>query len=177
MNNPSIISNPAKYQQGWTGGLPETPCGFGSRVAQTKAQRRWIPQLIRRYGIATVADIGAGDLNWLRHLHFPAGTHYTAYDLVPRHRSIKSFNLLIDVCPQVDLLLCLWVLNHFPVAMMRLGIDNLLASGSKYLLMTWDNRLPGFLDVPYIAQLQIRGAQNFGANPHGGMFMRLVKCK
>jgi len=173
--NPTVITDPEKYKKGWVGGLPETPCGYGSKLSQTRQQREWIPGLINMYGIRTIADIGAGDLNWIRQMEFPEGVEYTAYDLIPRHESVKPFNLLEDECPQVDMLMCLWVLNHFPEPMMKVGFDRLMNSGSKWLLMTWDCRLPEFLNVPYSEQILLRGAQHH-TNPHNGLFMRLVRC-
>ena len=29
-----IVTNPDKYKQGWTGGLPETECGSGSKISE-----------------------------------------------------------------------------------------------------------------------------------------------
>ena len=78
-----IITDVDFYQTGGKGGLPETPCGFGSRLSETKAQRQWIPEIIGKYGIKTIADIGAGDLNWITHMNM-GGVEYAAYDLVPR---------------------------------------------------------------------------------------------
>ena len=165
-----VITDPGKYRRGWRGGLPETPCGFGSRLSETAIQRAWLPDIIGRYAITSVADIGAGDLNWIKAVTL--GCEYRAYDLVPRHPSVTEFNLLTDPCPQADLLLCLWVLNHFPPEMGVLGLNRLRSSGSKFLAMTWDSRLP-YLDTDYIEQVQIRDA-----NPghHDGIYLRLISC-
>lgn len=159
------------------GGLPETPCGYGSLIHQTTKQRIWIPQLIKVHGIVSVADIGAGDLNWINRMPFPLGTEYTAYDLVPRQPLVRKFDILEDDCPQVDLLMVLWVLNHFPEDMMKVAIDRIMASGSKFLLMTWDSRLPACLDLPFIDEIKLRKeAHSKHRNPHKGLFMRLHRC-
>lgn len=130
-----IITEVFKYQKGWTGGLPETPCGSGSTLAHTKQQREWIPVIIEQYGIKSIADIGAGDLNWIKQTDLRA-VEYTAYDLVPRDPSVVQFDLIKEIPPRVDLIMCLWVLNHLPYEHCQQAIENLKASGAKYLMMT-----------------------------------------
>lgn len=131
-----IITNVEKYKTGWTGGLPETPCGHGSKLKVTKKQRLWIPKLVDDLKVKSISDIGAGDLNWIKTVKFGFDVKYKAYDLVPRHESVNSFNLLTTVAPKSDLLMCLWVLNHFPEREHKIGLENLKKSGSKYLLIT-----------------------------------------
>ena len=158
-----IITDVDKYQAGWKGGLPETPCGFGSLLSQTKAQRKWLPEIIRKYGIYTVADIGAGDLNWVSRTDM-GGIEYTAYDLVPRKPNVIQFDLVREVPPQVDLIMCLWVLNHFPYEDCERAIENLKASGSKYLMMTdrprWHHEQPPAIQMPYIEELVLNEKQD-----------------
>jgi len=131
-----VIKSVEKFRKGWKGGLPETPCGSGSMLKNTEAQREWIPQIITRYQIADIVDIGAGDLNWMNRMPMPAGVQYTAYDLVPRHSSVQKFDLVREVPPQADMIMCLWVLNHLPYDDCQLAIENIKASGSHYLMMT-----------------------------------------
>src|SRR5574341_1448243 len=113
-----IVTDVAKFSRGWRGGLPETPCGYGSTLEATEAQRRWIPTLISRYAIRTIVDVGAGDLNWIRHTDL-RGAQYTPLDLVPRRPEVKAFDLVRQVPPQADLLMCLWVLNHLDLESCR----------------------------------------------------------
>lgn len=152
-----VITEVAKYYRGWTGGLPETPCGYGSKLAVTAPQRMWIPQMVDQYGIRTVADIGAGDLNWITHLDWDVD--YSAFDLVPRHPDVKQFDLLHEIPPKVDLLLCLWVLNHLPYEHCQAAIENLKASGSKYLIMTdrlrYREDQPPEIDMPAIESMPL----------------------
>ena len=131
-----LIDHIDKYKKGWNSGLPETPCGHGSKIANTAKQREWIPEMIDRYHIKSIADIGAGDLNWMNKVKLPIDVSYRAFDLVPRHPSVNSFNLLTSIPPKSDMLMCLWVLNHFPENDANLAFDNLLKSNSKYLLIT-----------------------------------------
>lgn len=114
--------------------------------------------MVEKYGIRTVADIGAGDLNWI--LRTSLGeVDYTAYDLVPRHPSIVKFDLVTEIPPSVDMIMCLWVLNHFPIDNSRKAIANLKASGSKYLMMTdrprWHIDQPEEIHMDYIEKLPL----------------------
>lgn len=133
--NTDIVKSLEKYRKGWTGGLPETQCGHGSLVSVTEKQRQWLPEMFAKYKIKSIADIGAGDLNWIKHMDL-GEIEYTPYDLVPRHPSVTQFDLLQEVPPKVDLIMCLWVLNHLDYDDCARAIDNLLASKSKYLIMT-----------------------------------------
>lgn len=152
-----VITEVEKYKQGWSGGLPETPCGFGSRLSNTAEQRAWIPDVVRKYRIKTIADIGAGDLNWMRHIEWPGDVTYTPYDLVVRHPQVIQFDLIQQVPPKVDMIMCLWVLNHLPKSHCRIALQNIKASGSKYLMMTdrpiWHHEQPEEILMPHIEEL------------------------
>lgn len=130
-----VFTEQKRFAQGWTGGLPETPCGSGSKLENTKAQRQWIPRILSKYRIKSIVDIGAGDLNWLKHMPLD-GIEYTPLDLFPRFADIKQFDLVREVPPPADLIMCLWVLNHMPFDDCQAAIANLKASGNRWLLMT-----------------------------------------
>ena len=149
-----IISDPAKYRRGWTGGLPETPCGFGSKLRATRFQRKWIPEQIAKYGILDVADIGAGDLNWIKQTEL--GCAYRAYDLIPRHKDVAPLNLLTDELPVADCYMVLWVINHIPPHEQGVAIERLQAGGARYLMMTWDERMEPCTDLPCIEKAVLR---------------------
>lgn len=158
-----VIADVDAFKKGWNGGLPETPCGHGSKLSTTIAQRQWIPKIIRKYGIRTIADIGAGDLNWISQMDL-CGAEYTPYDLVPRRAEVKQFDIVSMVAPKVDMLMCLWVLNHIPHDQSRKAIKNLWDSGSKYLLMTdrprWRSEQPKEIDMPFIECLVLNKSKN-----------------
>ena len=154
-----LIEDKEKYEQGWTGGLPETKCGYGSTLRATKKQRDWIPEIIESYNIYSIADIGAGDLNWIKETELPSEVEYWAYDLVPRHPEVIKFDLVKEVPPPVDMIMCLWVLNHFPYDECKTAIENLKKSGSRYLLMTdrirYRKDQPAELSMPYIEKMML----------------------
>ena len=163
-----IITEITKYQKGWHGGLPETACGFGSRVSETKIQRHWISEMVRKRQISTISDIGAGDLNWIHLIDWPHAVKYQPFDIVPRHQSVETFDIIHQVPAPVDCLMCLWVLNHLPEDHARQAIENLMASGSKYLMMTYWPAMFDFLDLKPIESVVIR--ERIGAE------IRLIQC-
>ena len=143
--NTDKVNDPEKYRRGWTGGLPETECGYGATLSATIEQREWLAHVFDRYEIRSIADIGAGDLNWVRTMDLD-GIDYQPFDLVPRHESVTQFDVCHEIPPAVDCILCLWVLNHMPYGACELALDNLKASGARYLVMTdrvkWHSEQP-----------------------------------
>ena len=174
MSHDDIITEVGKYHKGWTGGLPETPCGYGSKLDQTIVQREWIPAMVAKYGIRTIGDIGAGDLNWMQEVTWPHPVEYDAFDLVPRHKDVKPFDLIHEVPPKRDLLLCLWLLNHLPVEHARAAQDNLLASGSEYVMVTWWSEMDEYLDLDPVEEVLIRTRHKLDRKL--SFYLRLVKC-
>lgn len=154
--NTDTVTSFEKYRKGWTGGLPETECGYGSTLEATERQRQWIPEVIGRHKIRSIADIGAGDLNWMGRTDL-GEVQYTPYDLVPRHPSVTEFNLVNQVPPTVDCLMVLWVLNHMPFDDCRKAIANIKASKSKFVMMTdrpvWHAEQPPEIQVKALEAL------------------------
>lgn len=132
-----------RFSRGWSSGRPETECGRGSTLEATAQQRRWIPRIIERYGIRSVVDIGAGDRHWIAAIKWPSGVDYVALDLVPRHPSVRRFDVTREVPPRADLVMCLWVLNHLDPDDADAAFDNIRASGSMYLMATHCDRWNG----------------------------------
>lgn len=151
-----IITEVEKYQRGWTGGRPETECGAGSKIEQTEIQREWIPRMVEKYNIRSITDMGAGDLRWIKLIKWPHEVHYKAFDLVPRHDEVTQFDIIQDKPQPVDLLMCIWCLNHFPDDHARVALDNLQASGSTYLMLTYWPKMADFLDIEPIETVMIR---------------------
>jgi len=120
-------------KRGWAGGRPETACGAGSTMLNTAPQRNWLPLIISKYNIQSIADIGCGDQKWIRTLNLPG---YQGYDLVPRRQDVIEFDIIRQVPPKVDMILCLWVLNHLDPDDMKQAFDNIKKSGSKYFVTT-----------------------------------------
>ncbi len=131
-----LINDSSEFRRGWTGGMPETPCGNGSRVSTTKIQRGYLLKIINQFNIKSIGDIGAGDLNWIKVTGIPETVDYIPYDIYPRLPEIKKLDILKNRPKKHDLLLCLWVLNHFSDEDVEKAVDNIKRSRAKYLLIT-----------------------------------------
>ena len=127
-------------------------------MRETEIQREWLPEMVAKYGITDIADIGAGDLNWMAHTELGCG--YTPYDLIPRAHGVKQLDLLTDKLPKAHTLMCLWVINHLPPDMQEVAINKLKGSGSKYLIMTYDSRMEPCTDLPYIETTRLKRRDN-----------------
>lgn len=120
-------------EAGWVGGLSDgTPCGRGSMIANTREVRDLLPVLADDYGVRTVSDAGAGDLHWIRHVHWDV--EYQGYDLVPRHPDVRELDITKDLLPISDLILCRFVLGHLPPVFALAAVNLFRKSASTYLL-------------------------------------------
>jgi len=124
--------------------------------------------MVAKYGIHSISDIGAGDLNWIGLVKWPHPIQYTPFDLVPRQASVQRFDLINEIPSQTDLILCLWVLNHLPNECSQKALTNLLASGSKYLIYSYWPAMAEFLNLQPIESVIL--------NPEKQSELRLVKC-
>lgn len=131
-----VVYSKNKFRDGWSGGLPETQCGAGSTLYNTIRQRAWIPKLIDQYGIKSISDIGAGDLNWIKSVDLPSYVSYKAFDLIPRKPEVITLDILKVVPLKSDLIMCLWVFNHLTKENTITALNNIKNSKSKYLLVT-----------------------------------------
>ena len=117
----------------WLSGLPETPCGRGSTLASTESVREALPELVQKYGIRTVVDAGAGDLNWVQRVNWDV--EYYPFDLIPRHPKVQQADITRDVLPVCDLILCRHVLNHLQRFDVQQALKHFRDAGT-YLLAT-----------------------------------------
>jgi hypothetical protein len=124
----------------------------------TKEQREFLARIFDDYGIGSIADIGAGDMNWIKHMDL-TGIEYMPYDLVPRHDSVAEFDLLQDIPPAADLILCLWVLNHMDYNDCKTAIQHLKWSGAEYIAMTdrpqWHAEQPPEIQAKALETLEL----------------------
>jgi hypothetical protein len=133
------MTRPTKWDSGW----PETICGKGSKISETKIIREWLPQVIRDWDIHTIADVGCGDRNWIKEVDWgKSPIYYQGFDIANHG---PSFDCTKDILPiPFDLVLCIYVLNHlYGSNDLKNSIENFQKSGSKYLLATF-NDVEGF---------------------------------
>ena len=123
-----------RFSRGWGSGGKETRCGAGSTLASTAHIRPHLRALWDRYGVLSVCDAGAGDLNWIRHVDL-TGLTYRAFDLVPRAEGVVELDITTEPLPACDLILCRAVLNHIEPERVRPALD-LFKGSARYLLAT-----------------------------------------
>jgi hypothetical protein len=99
-----------RMANGWRGGMPFTVCGTGSLPSATVHARKVLPEWCAKYGLRTVVDAGAGDMQWMRGMKW--AVDYQPFDLYPRTPAVTEIDITTQVLPSCDLILCRMVLNH-----------------------------------------------------------------
>lgn len=127
----------------------ESLSGVGSSAAATMEIRKGLPGLIERYGVRSMLDLPCGDYNWMRLTALDL-EEYIGADIVDQlitnnqaiygasdgSRRFIRLDLLTDPVPRVDLVLCRDCLVHLPLADVRVALNSIVNSGSRYLLTT-----------------------------------------
>lgn len=118
--------------RGWKGGLAAgTPCGRGSTLEGSNNVRKGLPAFLRRHGLKSVCDAGAGDLFWAADTF--KDFDYKAFDLVPRHPDVQYADITKQVLPYCDVILCRHVMVHFDPPRILKAIS-LFRQAAPYLL-------------------------------------------
>ena len=126
-----------------------TPCGGSSTVEYTGPIRKFLLDMIKKYKILSMADVGCGDFSWMKLMEFPKQFRYIGYDvneeLILANRanklyrgSFKFFDAVVTVMlPANDLIFCKDVLFHYKNRDISRILKNFRASGSKYLMTNY----------------------------------------
>jgi SAM-dependent methyltransferase len=129
-------------RRGW--GCGPTVSGTGATMAETEAIRHHLPLLVAEFSIASILDLGCGDLWWLRTVNLEAD--YTGADIVEdlvatnqreygsSSRRFVCLDAVEDQLPTVDLIMSRSVLVHLSNRGVKRALANIKASRSKYLL-------------------------------------------
>jgi len=142
-------------------GSAESVSGTGSSLRATRELVPQLLQLIGDKGISTFIDVPCGDFNWAAPIA-TAVKGYGGFDIVPeliaRARSraaglgeTVSFGVLDIVeepVPRGDAVMCRDCLVHLDLASAHRALNNLIASGSAWLLLTTFPMVTGNRDVP-----------------------------
>jgi len=131
---------------GW--GNDETRSGAGSSIAATEAIRAELPKLFDFLGIETLIDAGCGECNWISRISERLRL-YLGYDLVPemleaarqkygrrRGHFFAEADIVLDLLPQADAILCRDVLTHLPLLEAKEALGRFKQSGARYLIAT-----------------------------------------
>jgi cyclopropane fatty-acyl-phospholipid synthase-like methyltransferase len=125
----------------------ESVSGLGSELEQTKTLRVHLEKLINEREISTVLDIPCGDFLWMQKVNL-SNAHYIGVDIVEdiikanqdQHKSenleFRVLNLIKDPLPKTDLVIVRDCLVHLSYKDIFAALQNLKASGCKYLLTT-----------------------------------------
>lgn len=130
----SDAAHAARMAAGWLGGLSDgTPCGSGSTLAGSRPIRKWLPAMLEKYDIRKLADVGAGDMRWMRTLNLP-GVDYRPYDLIPRDAGVERMDITREaLAAPVHAVLCRHVLIHLDPPRIEAALRNIRAS-ARYLI-------------------------------------------
>ena len=124
-------------------------CGGGSLLKSNTEVIQLINEVIEKYNINSINDIGCGDLNYIKYTNISKlNIDYLGYDLIPRLNFSteqlpiykEEFDIINNVPRPVDLTICKDILNHLDIkTQVNNCLDNIKKS-TKYLLLTnYDN--------------------------------------
>ncbi len=127
----------------WTS--EESRSGLGSELKSTEVIRRELPELFKKFKIESVLDIPCGDFNWMQHVDMN-NVNYIGADIVDKmiesnnitfpNMDFRVLDLTESELPKVDLIFVRDLLGHFNYQNVNKALQNIIRSGSKYLLTT-----------------------------------------
>ena len=126
-------------------GDEETHSGAGSNTLNTVVIRQKLPPLLKELGVRTILDIPCGDFFWMKDLRLDVEEYIGAdivKDLITTNRkkfeipgrTFVVLDLLSDILPMVDLILCRDCLPHFSNDDIKRAFNCMKRSNSRYVL-------------------------------------------
>ena len=135
----------------------ESISGNGSELIQTTRITKELPLLIKKYNITSILDIPCGDFNWMRLVNLDNVNYIGAdivKDLIKTNKEkyplidFRHLDLTKSELPTVDLILARDIFVHMTYDKIVNALENIIASGSKYLLTTSFTGLDSNRDLP-----------------------------
>ena len=130
-------------------GSDESISGPGSELRNTINLRNDLRYLIKTLRISSILDVPCGDMNWMSKVDLE-NVRYEGWDIVEdlinknnrkfcQCRSMKFFckDALSDLLIKSDLIISRDMLIHFPFLATWKFLENVVCSGSKYLLTSF----------------------------------------
>ena len=119
--------------------------GYGSTKSATKQYRKFLKSFIREHHIKTVAELGCGDFQLMRHVDL-TGITYTGYDVASivveqNNQKFAKSNLTFETLSvysdlkNAELLICKDVLQHLPLSEINAIITQCFTN-FNYVLVT-----------------------------------------
>lgn len=143
-------------QMRFTSGLPETLCGAGSTLANTRHMRGKLIGLLHEIGVESILDAPCGDFNWMNEVNLE-GIDYIGADLNDDNLlaalrrapqcDFRSLDIVNDDLPYADLMLCRDFHQHLPDYKVLKALYNFRMSGIPWLLTTTHNAGAKNIDI------------------------------
>lgn len=130
---------------GWE--CPESKSGPGSTAKATRALRKALPDMLARYHVRSILDLGCGDFAWMRLVDL-GSIRYTGIDIVRPliednrkryacdHIAFECRDSVCDPLPNADLVICRDFFIHYNFSSIRRILRNIRRCGALYLLAT-----------------------------------------
>lgn len=140
----------------------ESVSGSGSTLQETAILRKILPILLQSLNIQTMLDAPCGDHNWIKHIDLTFLNKYIGVDVVQdiiannkalyecKGKEFRHLDILEDELPYTDLILCRDCLVHFPHKFVWQALNQMKASGARYLLTTTYPDLTQNMDIQKI---------------------------
>jgi hypothetical protein len=134
-----------KNRNDW--GDSESVSGVGSNWKQTERLRSELGPLLASLGIRSLVDAPCGDLNWLPYASLDLDEYFgvdIVADLIFQHQEhapvlngkYAVMDLVDDVLPLADAILCRDCLVHMPYLQAQTALDQFRRSGATFLITT-----------------------------------------
>jgi hypothetical protein len=140
-------------------GSSQSRSGPGSSPDGSREVALNLPRVWARYGIHSLVDAPCGDFAWIQHIVGTLGS-YVGADIVPEviaanqerfGRPGVTFicaDLTHDALPHADAILCRDCFQHLPTRLIRAALRSFTTSGARWLLLTQDENVRTYSDVP-----------------------------
>jgi hypothetical protein len=129
-------------------GADSSRSGLGSQLVTTAELREELPAFLDRHGVTSILDVPCGDFAWLSTVDLRIS--YIGADIVESlvrdnesrfggpqsNRRFVRLDLTQDPLPRADIVLCRDCLVHLSFANILRAVDNIRASGARFLLTT-----------------------------------------
>lgn len=136
-------------------GIRESASGPGSYKNNTKEVSSFILQIVKKYNIKSILDLGCGDWNWfsslIKQIRKKEGFkdfNYIGWDSHPilinelndkygdEYTLFQLKDIVTEEYPKVDLIICRDVLFHMKPIIINNVLDKIYSTNSKYFITT-----------------------------------------